>query len=214
MEATPSSRLLIIDRDADYARRLGEALALAGHDIALGGSLDESLAAARRSRVDLAIIDPAACGGLGLVLARQLRESLGIPFLCLASSCDGEEVARAATLGTLAFLARPQAPAECLPAIIVALAVAHTRAAERLAAHESIAGLERALGESRAIGFAVGLLMERLKVDRTQAFTALREEARTRRQRIAVLAESLLAAAELINGLNGDEPTAAQLLAS
>jgi response regulator NasT len=214
METSPAARLLLVDQDAAYSVRLGKALALAGHAVDVCSGLDDSLAAARRARITLAIIDPDAGGGLGLELARQLRDAQGVPFICLFAESGSEEAGRAAALGAIGFLAKPSDPALCLPTVTVALALALARAAERLAAHESIAGLERALGESRAIGFAVGLLMERLRMDRTQAFAALREEARARRQRIGDVAESLLAAAELINGLQGEEPTAAQLLAS
>jgi AmiR/NasT family two-component response regulator len=214
MGATHLSRLLLIDHDAAYARRLDEALSPLGHECTVGSSVDETLAAVRCSTVDLAVIDPAACGGLGLVLARQLRDALAIPFICLAESASQDEVLRATGLGALAFLVRPPDAADCLPAITVALGVALAQAADRQRAQGAIASLERAVAESRAIGFAVGLLMERLGVDRTQAFEALRDEARLRRQRIAEVAETLLAATELINGLQGDGTHPAQLLAS
>ena len=214
MGAMHPSRILLIDRDGAYARRLVEALSLAGHVSTVGRSVDETLAAVRRSPVDLALIDPGACGGLGLVLARQLRDALAIPFICLAESGSHVEAAAAAGLGALAFLVRPPEAAACVPAVTVALGVAKAQAAERQRAQFATASLERALAESRAIGFAVGLLMERLRIDRTQAFEALRDEARLRRQRIAEVAETLLAAAELINGLQGDGPDPAQLLAS
>jgi len=207
-------RLLLIDHDAAFAQRLGEALSALGHECSVGRSVDETLAAVRCSPVDLAIIDPAACGGLGWVLARQLRDALAIPFVCLAESAGREDVVRATGLGALAFIVRPANAADCLPAITVALGVAREQAAERQRARVSIASLERALAESRAIGFAVGLLMERLRVDRTQAFESLRDEARMRRQRIAEVAETLLAATELINGLQGDGQDPSQLLAS
>jgi AmiR/NasT family two-component response regulator len=208
------NRLLLIDGDEAYARRLGEALSLRGHECIAGHSVDETLAAVRCSPVDLAIIDPGACGGLGLVLARQLRDALAIPFICLAGSAGPDELASAMDLGALAFLVRPAVAADCLPAITVALGVALAQAAERQRAQASLASLERALAESRAIGFAVGLLIERLQVDRTQAFEALRDEARLRRRRIAEVAEELLSATELINGLKGDCSPPAQLLAS
>jgi len=214
MGALHTCRVLIVDLDEAYARRLAEALLLSGHAATCTHGIDETLAAARRSSVDLALIDPAACGGLGLVLARQLRDALGIPFICLAGSGDADEAARAAELGALAFLVKPVEPAHCALTVGVALGVAQALAAERHGARESIASLERALGESRAIGFAVGLVMERMRMDRTRAFAALREEARARRQRIGEVAESLLGAAEMINTLQGQEPAAVQLLAS
>jgi response regulator NasT len=208
------SRILLIDRDEAYSRRLVEALSLSGHECTVGHSVDETLAAVRRSPVDLALIDPGAFGGLGLALARQLRDALAIPFICLAESGSHVEAAGAAGLGALAFLVRPPEPAACVPAVTVALGIAKGQAAERQRAQAAIASLERALAESRAIGFAVGLLMERLRVDRTQAFEALRDEARLRRQRIAEVAETLLSATELINGLQADGSQPAPLRAS
>lgn len=188
MDALPASRLLVVDPDRARATRLVELLLRAGHAAEACGNLDEAIAAARRAPVDLALVDPDAC--------------------------DGEEPGRAGLLGEVAFLAEASAPAQCLPAIHAALSLALARAAGRIAADAPATVPGLALAENRAIGFAVGLLMERLRVDRKQAFEALRSEARARRQRISDVAESLLGAAELLNGLRETEACAAHLLAS
>jgi response regulator NasT len=46
---------------------------------------------------------------------------------------------------------------------------------------------------------AVGLIMERRRLDRQQAFESLRSAARSQRRKISEVAEELLAAAELLN---------------
>lgn len=61
--------------------------------------------------------------------------------------------------------------------------------------------LSGALLERRDTGMAVGVLMERLRLDRRKAFETLRNGARARGRRIAELAAELLDAVECSNGL-------------
>jgi AmiR/NasT family two-component response regulator len=55
--------------------------------------------------------------------------------------------------------------------------------------------LQRALDERREISIAVGILMERLQVERQHAFETLRKTARAQRRRIEDVASDMMTAA-------------------
>ena len=139
-------------------------------------------------------------GMSGLDLGAILRDRFGVPFLFLTAADDESTVKRATELGALAYLVKPIEASQYGPAVDAALA----RARDLRAASVMASSLEKALAENRAIGVTVGLLMERLRVDRITAFEYLRDDARSRRRRISDVAEELLVAAELINGVLGE----------
>jgi len=66
---------------------------------------------------------------------------------------------------------------------------------------EENAQLARAVNQSRDINVVVGILMERFKLDRQQAFEALRQQARSRRLKLEELAVALLGAEEQLQRL-------------
>jgi two-component system, response regulator PdtaR len=204
------ARLLVVDPDVGFARLLAAELGRAGYTVTVAHDVAEALAAAALLPPDLLVVEEALAATSGLSLAAQLRDRHAVPFMIVSEAGEREAIAHAATLGSVAWLAKPVTPRQVLAAVVVALA----RAGELRAARESEEGLERALGESRAISLATGVLMERLRVDRAQAFEALRDEARMRRERIGVVAEQLLLAAELINGVCAESRRNAVRLAS
>ncbi|MBV6475121.1 MAG: hypothetical protein MOGDAGHF_00638 [Rhodocyclaceae bacterium] len=56
-----------------------------------------------------------------------------------------------------------------------------------------------ALNENREVSMAIGLLMERRRLGRQEAFEFLRTTARAQRRKIGEVAEEILSAAELLN---------------
>ena len=104
-------------------------------------------------------------------------------------------VLQAAQHGALGYVVKPVDIPQLVPAIEAALA----RAADLRELRETGGQLQTALNESREVSMAVGLLMERRRLDRRQAFDALRTTARTQRRKIGEVAQELLAAAELLN---------------
>jgi response regulator NasT len=207
--ATPA-RILLVDDDAAAVQRVALALGNAGYVASVAGDADAALDAVASCPPDIAVLDARVAGRSGLELGAILRDRYDVPFLFASAALDAATVAAATALGAIAYLAKPLLPAHYVPAVAAALA----RAGELRAARHAESSLERALGESRAIGLAVGVLMERLRLDRAHAFEALRDDARTRRQRIGEVAEELLLAAELINGVHNPPRANAARLAS
>jgi AmiR/NasT family two-component response regulator len=204
------ARILIVDPDAGFTRGIAEELVRCGYCVSVAHDAAQAIAAASPLPPDLLLVEAELPAASGLTLAAQLRDRHSSAFMVVSAAQDTETMAQAASLGSLAWLAKPATPRQVLAAVTVAMA----RAAELRAVRESEESLERALGENRAISLATGVLMERLRVDRTQAFEALRDEARMRRERMGTVAEELLLAAELINGVCAQPGSHAVHLAS
>lgn len=209
MATAMPARILLVD-DSAAMQQVADALGQFGYVATVASHADAALEAVATCPPDLAVLESSIAGSTGLELGALLRDRYALPFMFASADAEPGLVAGATALGALAFLAKPLLPWQYLPAVTTALA----RAEELRMARTSEAGLERALAESRAIGIAVGVLMERLRVDRVRAFEALRDEARTRRQRIGEVAEELLLAAELINGVHNPARIGATRLAS
>jgi two-component system, response regulator PdtaR len=204
------ARILVVDPDEVFTSMVAAGLRAAGHTVVVAAGAASALAAAGPVPPDLLLVEAALQPGAGLALAAQLRDRHAVPFMVVSEVEDRDTMVQAANLGSLGWLAKPLVARQVLAAVTVALA----RAAELRGARETEESLERALGENRAISLATGVLMERLRVDRAQAFEALRDDARMRRERIGVVAEELLLAAELINGVCSDPRRHAAQLAS
>ena len=194
-EAARSRRLLIVDDDTDLADTLIKALEKAGHVAAAAHNVEDAVASLANSTPDLVVVDVRMPGWSGLQFSELLKQQFAIPFIFLSGANDDETVRQATELGALAYLVKPMDLRQCVPSINAALA----RADEINALRRSESQLETALQQNRVISVAVGLLMERLHLGRDAAFDALRDDARSRRQRINEVAEDLVAAAERLN---------------
>src|SRR5206468_9875360 len=138
-------------------------------------------------------------GMSGLDLARRLKEHTEMPFMFLSSVDDAETARQAASHGAVGFLVKPVEATRLLPAFESALA----RADEIRKLRRTEANLNAALAAGRETSLAVGLLMTRFQTDRNTAFEVLRDHARSGRRKINEVAEQLVAAEELLNGLHG-----------
>jgi response regulator NasT len=188
-------RLLIVDDDTELADTLVKALEKSGHVAAAAHNVEDAVASLSNSTPDLVVLDVRMPGWSGLQFSELLKEQFAIPFIFLSGANDDETVQQATELGALAYLVKPMDLRQCVPSINAALA----RADELDALRRSESQLATALQQNRTISVAVGLLMERLHVDRDAAFDALRDDARSSRRRINEVAEELVAATERLN---------------
>jgi len=197
----PRRLILLVDDDAILLDYLSTILRHAGHDTLEARSAPEALqrVAEREADIGLALLDINMPGMSGLDLAQRLKEHTSVPFMFLSSSDDAESARQAASHGAVGFLVKPVDAARLLPAFESALA----RADEIRQLRRTEANLNAALAAGRETSLAVGLLMARYQVDRNMAFEVLRDHARARRRKINEVAEQLVAAEELLNGLHG-----------
>ena len=105
-------------------------------------------------------------------------------------------------MGALACLVRPVDARQCILTINTAIA----RADDLRRLRESESHLAIALQESRAASVAIGVLMERLRLDRHAALNILRQQARNRREHMREVAEELLHSIEHLNSFTSVTP--------
>lgn len=189
------TRVLAVDDDRVMLDSMSRGLRKAGYEVIEATSGEQALELALSQRPDLAILDVRMPGMSGLELAQALSEQAPVPFLFASVHGDDEIVRSAAAHGALGYLIKPVEMAQVVPAVESALA----RARDIRRLEETEAQLTQALAKSRETSIVVGILLERYRVDRQQAFDMLRDHARGQRRKMADLAEELLRAAEALN---------------
>lgn len=188
-------KVLLVDDERLVLSTLGKGLEQAGYAVQACASVEEARRVMALARPDIAVLDIRMPGISGLDLASELNRERGIPFIFLTAYSETDMVRQAAENGALGYLVKPVDISQLVPAIEAALA----RAADLTRLRNIEQQLQTALNESREISMAVGLLMERRRLNRQQAFETLRTTARSQRRKIAEVAEEVLAAAELLN---------------
>ena len=205
--------LLLVDDDEVVLATFGKGLRDAGFTVELAGSGAEALMTARRASPDLAILDLRMPGLSGTETAALMRE-IGVPVIFLSAYDDHDSVAEAARQGALGYLIKPIEVARALPTIETALG----RAYEIRELEKQKDRLTEAVGTGRVVNVAIGILMERHRMDHQEAFEAMRERSRRERRKVREVASDVLDAWSLVNALgprqrpgdgDGAAPTAA-----
>jgi len=197
----PRRLILLVDDDPLLLDYLKTVLDHSGYETMTAESAVEALqrVAEREADIALALLDISMPGMSGLDLARRLREHTSVAFMFLSSVDDAETARQAASHGAVGFVVKPVDAARLIHAFESALA----RADEIRQLRRTEANLNAALAAGRETSLAVGLLMARYQTDRNTAFEVLRDHARSSRRKINEVAEQLVAAEELLNGLHG-----------
>jgi response regulator NasT len=187
-----AARILLVDDDRLILATLGDGLRRLGYDVRVAPSGEAALTLCVDEAPDLAILDVSMPELGGVELAQRLREATEVPYLFLSAYSDRDIVQTAVTEGALGYLVKPLDVTQIAPAIEAALA----RAGEIRALRGREASLQGALTVSRETSTAVGVIMERYRLNRDQAFEALRFHARSQRRRIEEVADEILQATE------------------
>ena len=193
--ATPARRILIVDDDAVLVSAIAQVLRNVGYVTAQASSGQEAIELAHRFVPDLAILDIVMEGMSGLELAHYLHTGTDIAFMFISGHTETEIIKQAAEYGAVGYLLKPFT----IPQIIPALEAALARADEIRLLRQGEKTLISSLNTGRETGMAIGLLMARFQTDRNTAFEVLRSYARSRRCKLNVVVEQLLAAEELIS---------------
>lgn len=190
------ARILLVDDDRLVLATLSDGLRAAGYEVATASCGGDALQLCRSQPIDLAILDVRMPEMDGIELARRMRAETTVPFLFLSAYGDLDLVHRAADHGALGYLLKPIDIPQMVPSIEAAL----VRAREIAELRKSEERLTTALSIEQRTRMAVGLLMERERLDRRAAFEVLRSRARSQRRKIAEVADEILSAAETLNG--------------
>jgi len=197
-----NEHILVVDDDRLIRATLVQGLRSAGFEVSEAGSGEGALAWVTEHQADLALLDMRMSGISGLEVAQHFREKGGPPFMFLSAYGDDATVLAAAEAGALGYLVKPMDVAQVIPAIESALA----RAAELSKLHKSERQLETALAQNREVSVAVGIIMERFRLNRDAAFDLLRDRARAERRKLLDLADEMVRAAESMSHSPSRDP--------
>ncbi len=181
-------RILLVEDDRLIAATLAAGLRQNGYTVVVACSGEDAQALLDAHDFDLAILDEHLPGMTGLELAGLLHERHVLPAIFLTAFGDPGRVRSAVEKGALAYLIKPVDIEQLLPALRTALA----RAEDIRQLRDTETHLQRALDERREISIAVGILMERLQLQRQPAFEVLRKTARAQRRRIEDVARDVM----------------------
>jgi len=191
----PGHRILLADDDRLILSTLGQGLRDVGYDILEATDGKAAVHLCETTPPELAILDIRMPGLSGVEAACLIRQNGEVPFIFLSAYGDKDVVKLAVEVGALAYLVKPVDIPQIVPTIEAALA----RAAELAELRKSERTLTSALETSRETSMAVGLIMERYRVNRDMAFKILRKYARSERLKIKQIAGDLLSAADTLS---------------
>lgn len=188
-------KILLADDDRLVLATLGQGLRRAGYEVLEAASGTEAIELGKSSAPDLAILDIRMPDIDGVQVGGRLADETFVPFVFLSAHDDADLVREAVERGALGYLVKPIDVPQLIPSIEAAL----TRASEIRDLRESEENLRGALVRQRKTAIAVGILMERHRVDATQAFERLRRLARDERQKVTDLASEIVDSVERLN---------------
>jgi len=202
----PNPTLLVVDDDRLVLATLVAGLKQAGFDVIEADNGDDAILLARKFRPRLAILDMRMQGKSGMDVARYLAANTDTGFMFLSAFGDSDIVDEATRLGALGYLVKPLDVRQIVPAVRAALA--RTGEPGRAAAPEPAPASAPApvtepaqAAPERDQYVAIGILMERLRIDYDRAVAALRLQAQVEHKDLNGLATSMVEAANRLNSI-------------
>lgn len=205
IETAPKiTSILLVDDDEMVIKFLTAVLESAKYTVvsALSGEEALELLLSNETEPDLALLDVNMPGMSGLELAKNLRDETAVPFMFLTLLSDEAIIKTASEYGAVGYLVKPVEQEQILSAVAISLA----RADEIKRLRNSEKSLTTALEAGRETSMAVGILMERFQISRTQAFDKLRSEARRNRIKLTLIANATLLSVESQMGVEKPTP--------
>jgi response regulator NasT len=193
-EPTPTGlRVLVVEDEALIRMDLVEMLGEEGYAVA-GEAADgeQAVALARELAPDLVIMDVKMPKVDGITAASQIVEERIAPVVMLTAFSQRDLIERARDAGAMAYLVKPFARHELVPAIELAV----SRFAEKRALEDEVLTLTERLETRKVVDRAKGLLMSRQGMSEPDAFRWIQRTAMDRRTTMKAVAEAV------VDGLN------------
>ena len=188
-------RILIADDESIRLMSLRKQLAALGHRvIAEASNGEEAVALAAATQPDLAILDIKMPVTDGIEAAQQITRVRPIPIILLTAYNEAELVERAAQANISAYLMKPVAEEDLLPAITLAL----IRFRQFEALRREVSDLREALEARKIIERAKGILVRRLDLTEEEAFRRLQKQSQDSNRKLAEVAEAIVMADRLL----------------
>ncbi len=188
------TRLLVVDDDRLVLATLVAGLTRAGFDVVVAANADEAMKLAVEAKPALALLDVQMEGKNGLDVAEFLARETRVPFMFLSAFGDEAIVKQAAAHGAMGFLVKPLDVKQMVPAIRSALERAHD--ISHLKQGAAMLADTLVQGKGRQSLIAVGILVERHKVNCDEALEMLHERARASGRPVEDVALTLIEQAE------------------
>lgn len=194
----PNPTLMVVDDDRLVLATLVAGLKQAGFDVIEADNGDDAILLARKHKPRLAILDMRMQGKSGMDVARYLAANTDTGFMFLSAFGDSDIVEEATRMGALGYLVKPLDVRQIVPAVRAALSRAGEMRGPAPVAPPADAP-PAAPGRDEYI--AIGILMERLRIDYDRALAALRLQAGAENRDVAELASTMVDAANRLNSI-------------
>jgi two-component system, response regulator PdtaR len=182
-------RVLVVEDEALIRLDLTEMLTEEGYAVA-GEAADgeQAIELARELRPDLVIMDVKMPKVDGIAAAASIVEERIAPVVMLTAFSQRELIEQARDAGAMAYLVKPFARHELVPAIELAV----SRFAEKRALEDEVATLNERLETRKVVDRAKGLLMARQNMTEPEAFRWIQRTAMDRRTTMKAVAEAIV----------------------
>jgi len=192
--------ILVVDDDRLVLATVVAGLRQADFDVIEADNGDDAILLARKRKPALAILDMRMQGKSGMDVARYLAANTNTGFMFLSAFGDSDIIEEATRLGALGYLVKPLDVKQIVPAVRAALVRVQERPPEpRTSARPPTPAPAGAPGREQSV--AIGILMERLRLDYDRALEALRAQARSEGRSVDELAASMVEAANRLNSI-------------
>jgi len=195
-DASPSAtepaaglRVLVVEDEALIRLDLTEMLSEEGYVIAgEAGDGEQAVELARSLRPALVIMDVKMPKVDGIAAAALIVEERIAPVVMLTAFSQRDLIEQARDAGAMAYLVKPFARHELVPAIELAV----SRFAEKRALEDEVATLTDRLETRKVVDRAKGLLMTRQKMTEPEAFRWIQRTAMDRRTTMKAVATAVV----------------------
>lgn len=176
---SPRLRALICEDEGVTVMQLRKALLRAGYDV-VGEAVEgeQGVALARELEPDFVIMDLNMPGIDGIQATRRIMEDRSTPVIILTAYCDDKSVDDALEAGACAYLVKPVASEQLIPAVRTAIARFETMEAVR----KENDTLKDALETRKIVERAKGIVMKRKGMDEAEAFRHMQKMSRDKCQ--------------------------------
>ena len=182
-------KVLVVEDEALIRLDLAEMLTEEGYVVAgEAGDGEQAVELARRLHPDLVIMDIKMPKVDGIAAASMIVEERIAPVVMLTAFSQRDLIEQARDAGAMAYLVKPFARHELVPAIELAV----SRFSEKRALEDEVATLSERLETRKIVDRAKGLLMTRQQMTEPEAFRWIQRTAMDRRTTMKAVAEAVV----------------------
>lgn len=187
----PNNTVLIIDDEITNIKVASEFLELHNIEIMIARNGQDGIYRAKNGQPDLILLDILMPEMDGYETCHQLKSeplTKDIPIIFMTCLTQLDDKLKAFVVGGIDYITKPFQAAELLARVSVHLELSNLQ--KELA--EKNMRLEGALDTGNTVNVAIGILMERLRLKREDAYEMIRSKARARRVKVSVIANEII----------------------